>query len=82
MQINKQFLHIFIYITCTQVPIVDQTPEEDLETEASEQLGSFVDASGLLIRPQEDLVASGSDYTNSVDNNILINSGYSKTDRS
>ncbi|XP_023311770.1 bromodomain-containing protein 4-like [Anoplophora glabripennis] len=67
----------------SKIPIIDPSQEEDLETEASEQLGSFVDTSGIPVKTEEDLIASGSElYLNSVDNNVLISSGYSRSDHS
>lgn len=60
----------------SKVPIIDPT-EADLETEASEQLESFSDISGMSIHPQGDLVTSAS---SSLDNHVSISSGYSRTD--
>lgn len=54
----------------TNVPVADPI-EADLETEASEQLESFVDISGTPIHPREDLTSG---------DQISISSGYSKTD--
>lgn len=60
----------------SKVPIIDPM-QADLETEASEQLDSFSDISGMPIHPQGDLVAAASD---SLDNRVSISSGYSRTD--
>ncbi|KAJ8935160.1 hypothetical protein NQ314_012979 [Rhamnusium bicolor] len=63
------------------VPIIDPMQEEDMETDASEQLESFVDTSGLRVSSQGDLTVSDGEL-NSLENQILINSGYSKTGHS
>lgn len=57
----------------SRVPIIDPT-QGDLETEASEQLESFVDVAGMAVHPQKDLTAveSGS--------RVSITSGYSRTE--
>lgn len=58
----------------SRIPIIDPMAS-DLETEASEQLESFVDISGLPIHPQGDLNVA----ENSVEAHVDMNSGYSKT---
>lgn len=56
----------------SKVPIIDPT-QADLETDASEQLESFVDVSGMPVA-EEDLTAAASD------NRVYISSGYSKAE--
>ncbi|KAJ8925521.1 hypothetical protein NQ315_009360, partial [Exocentrus adspersus] len=65
-----------------KIPIIDLSKDqEDMETDASEQLASFVDVAGMPISSKEDLAMSGSEfYSNSQD--VLISSSYSKTDHS
>lgn len=58
----------------SKVPIIDPT-QTDLETEASEQLESFVDISGMPV--QDDLTAAASD---NLSNQVSISSGYSRTE--
>lgn len=57
----------------SKVPIIDPT-QADLETEASEQLESFMDVAGMAIHPQADLAAVPSD------SKVSITSGYSRTE--
>lgn len=60
----------------SKVPIIDPM-QADLETEASEQLESFADISGMPVHSGGDLLASAS---SSLDNRVSISSGYSRTD--
>lgn len=45
----------------TKIPVIDPTKDDNL-SEASEQLESFVDVSGMPINPQEDLSVAASSY--------------------
>lgn len=59
----------------SKVPIIDPMDNEDLESQASEQLESFIDISGTNIA-RDDLTAAASDY-----NSIYTNSAKSDTSK-
>lgn len=63
----------------SKIPIIDPM-QGDLDTEASEQLESFVDFSGRALN-HDDMIVSES-RVHPKENKVLIESGYSKTGRS
>ncbi|KAF2893862.1 hypothetical protein ILUMI_12303 [Ignelater luminosus] len=61
-----------------KIPLIDPTQSDNLG-DASEQLESFVDISGMPVQPQGDLAVAASDADVLAAKQVSISSGYSKT---
>lgn len=61
-----------------KIPLIDPTQSDNLG-DASEQLESFVDISGMPVQPQGDLAVAASDAGGLAAEQVSISSGYSKT---